>query len=204
MTWSVRHAGSPRWVAGLSAGAVRDGIAAGRWEPDDEVRALGGDWQSLESHPEFADAVAEAEPPPHDVEDDTRLDMNPLIDVCLVLLIFFILTTTYETMRKVLDMPGATQAKATPGVRRTREDMKKSVVWIEIRSKNGSPIVTIENQPVTMDQIGPMLERLTKSTGKRQALVDAQEVEWGTVVTIMDAARAAGIEKTLLAERSKK
>jgi len=204
VTWSVRHAGSPRWISGLSTAVVRDGITAGRWEPDDEVRGPSGEWQPLETHPEFAETAAEAEPSVREPIDDSGLDMNPLIDVCLVLLIFFILTTTYETMRKVLDMPGATQARATPGVRRTRDEVKKAVVWIEVRTRDGSPVVKVEEQTVRMEHLGPTLERLTKGTGKRQALLDAQGVEWGTVVAVMDAARSAGIEKTLLAERSKK
>lgn len=204
MTWSVRHAGSPRWISGLSADAVRDDIAAGRWEPDDEVRGPAGDWQALEAHPEFAGAVAEAEPPARESEDDTRLDMNPLIDVCLVLLIFFILTTTYETMRKVLDMPGATAARQTPGVRRTREEVKKSVIWVEVRAQGGKPTFKVEGQTVEQPDLAAAIVRFAKGTGKRHLLLDAQGVEWGTVVAVMDAARSAGVEKTLLATRSEK
>ena len=55
-------------------------------------------------------------PPPKHPEDETRLDMNPLIDVALVLLIFFMLTTTYEELRKEFNPPrdtSRTQGKAT-------------------------------------------------------------------------------------------
>ena len=31
--------------------------------------------------------------------------MNPLIDVCLVLLIFFILTITYASLERAIDVP---------------------------------------------------------------------------------------------------
>src|SRR4051794_777434 len=111
MNWTIRHQGSPRAVDGLSSGQVLEGLQDGRWEPTDEVKADGEPrWRSLEEHPQFAEAVADLEPPePKHAEDETRLDMNPLIDVCLVLLIFFILTTTYETIRKVLDMPSASE-----------------------------------------------------------------------------------------------
>jgi biopolymer transport protein ExbD len=40
-----------------------------------------------------------------------------------------------------------------------------------------------------------------KSTAKRQVLLDARGVEWGVVVEVMDVARGAGVEKTLLVTR---
>src|SRR3954447_25725026 len=109
MRYSVRHEGSPQSVADQSAGAVAAGLRDGRWEPTDEVRGDGeAGWVALEDHPRFAEDAADVAPPPRkEHPDETRLDMNPLIDVALVLLIFFILTTTYETIRKVLDLPGA-------------------------------------------------------------------------------------------------
>ena len=59
--------------------------------------------------------------------------MNPLIDVALVLLIFFILTTTYETVRKVLDMP-ARAGRATSAASRSvvkSEDVKDAMFKVD-------------------------------------------------------------------------
>src|SRR3954470_13506501 len=150
MSWTIRHQGSPVAVDSLSSATVLEGLQDGRWEPTDEVR--GDDdarWRSLEEHPQFADAVADLEPPePKHAEDETRLDMNPLIDVCLVLLIFFILTTTYETIRKVLDMPGAT-AKSENRIRIVDEkQLKETSIFITARMESGQPKVEIEKQPV--------------------------------------------------------
>ena len=50
--------------------------------------------------------------------------MNPLIDVALVLLIFFILTTTYEELRKEF-LPPEPQAENKQGIRR-RADCERS------------------------------------------------------------------------------
>src|SRR6478609_4934644 len=108
--WKVRHQGSPESVDGVSPEEIVDGVKEGIWEPTDEVRGPGeSEWKSLEVHPIFAQAMADYEPPPsHEPEDETRLDMNPLIDVALVLLIFFILTTTYAALQRVLEMPTTT------------------------------------------------------------------------------------------------
>lgn len=200
MTWSVRHAGSPRWIAGQSTQAVINGLSAGQWDPSDEVRADGGgNWEALEAHPDFAEAAAEVEPPRSEPPDESRLDMNPLIDVSLVLLIFFILTTTYETIRKVLDMPGASAEKAAVGMTKGRlEEIKKLTIGITARLEGGKAVIKVEDQVVAADELVGRLNRLARTTLKKQILLDARGVEWGTVVQIMDAARAAGIEKTLM------
>lgn len=207
MTWMVRHQGSPKAVSGLSAAAVLEGIADGQWEIDDEVR---GDtenrWLPLEQHPEFAEAVADYEPPaPVEPVDESRLDMNPLIDVSLVLLIFFILTATYETIRKVLDMPGQTQSQVDPAVRPvTADQVKDFTIRIAARSENGQTKIRIEDQDVRMQELAGKLGQFANSSKKRQILLDAKGVEWGTVVQIIDAAKSCGIEKILMLRQSPK
>src|SRR5258708_16016416 len=110
MSWTIRHEGSPRSVEGLTAAQVIEGLQEGQWEPTDEVRGPDdGIWLPIENHPQFAELAAEIEPEHLGRrEDETRLDMNPLIDVCLVLLIFFILTTTYPPLQKILPIPTLT------------------------------------------------------------------------------------------------
>lgn len=205
MTWNVRHAGSPRSVAGLTTAEVVNGLTEYRWETTDEVR---GDeetlWRPLEVHPQFAEIAFDLEPPPpKHHEDETRLDMNPLIDVALVLLIFFILTTTYETIRKVLDMPGASAKNAENKARTvTPEQIKDQMIYVQARMQNGLPRVEIERQPVPEADLRSFLQKHVKESKKLLVLIDAApEVEWETVAAIMDAARGAGIVKTLFVQR---
>src|SRR5690348_13026470 len=107
MGWRVRHQGSPKSKELPGPVEVLEGLRDGHFEATDEVMGPGDlARQPLESHPTFAEAVADLEePPPRPHPDESRLDMNPLIDVALVLLIFFILTTTYDAIRKVLELP---------------------------------------------------------------------------------------------------
>lgn len=202
MTFSVRHEGSPRAVSGLSASEIISGLEEGRWEPTDEVRGDGDtEWQALGDHAQFAGTAAEVAPIPRkEHPDETRLDMNPLIDVALVLLIFFILTTTYETVRKVLDMPGASsEAKSNARVVDLKQ-IKESTIIVEATQKNGNPIIKIETTQVGLEDLDNELRRRVRDTKKIQMLIDAApEVDYGVVVAIMDAARGAGIKKTLMA-----
>jgi biopolymer transport protein ExbD len=204
MTWTVRHAGSPRSVAGLSTEDVVAGLTEGRWDPTDEVRGTDeGVWRPIEEHPQFAEVAYDLEAPPAAAHpDETRLDMNPLIDVALVLLIFFILTTTYETIRKVLDMPGAT-AKAAKGVRTVDpKQVKEMMIYVQARVKDGRPLVEVEKQAVPEGDLDQFMRRHVRDTKKLLVLIDAApEVEWNTVAAIMDAARGAGITKTLFLQK---
>jgi biopolymer transport protein ExbD len=203
MSWTIRHQGSPRAVPDLSSVQVLEGLQDGQWEPTDEVKADDEPrWRSLEDHPQFAEAVADLEPPePKPHEDETRLDMNPLIDVCLVLLIFFILTTTYETIRKVLDMPGGSAREKPQAYTNVKniQDVRKFTVYVMAKMENGKPVIRVEDQvvPESLPELTDAIKKFVASTRKTEMLLDAKTVEWGTVVTIMDAAQGAGIQKTL-------
>ena len=107
--------------------ALLEGLQDGAWEATDEV--MGPDdktWVAIESHPALAEIAADMEPPPpRTYDDETRLDMNALIDVCLVLLIFFILTTTVAAMQKRLEAPSVEEGKVKVAVV-TKEQVKET------------------------------------------------------------------------------
>jgi biopolymer transport protein ExbD len=203
MSYAVRHEGSPVWVDDLSAADVATGLLDGRWQPTDEVRDQSGvRWTPLEDHPQFAEAANDVAPPTRkEHPDETRLDMNPLIDVALVLLIFFILTTTYETIRKVLDMPGTSQAPGT--IRQVDEQTaKKLMILVTVRQDAGQPIIKIEDRPVRLDELDAMLRRAVVDSKKTTVLVDASpDVDYGVVIAVKDAAQGAGVSRTLWAQQ---
>ena len=112
MTYSIRHQGSPRSVEGLTVAEVAEGLQDGQWEPDDEVKGPEDkEWVAIENHPKFEELAADLEPPLGRVEvDETRLDMNPVIDVALVLLVFFMLTASYAAIAQLAGNPKAVRA----------------------------------------------------------------------------------------------
>src|SRR5947209_6453008 len=103
--WQVRKEGAPEVYNLPTEEDVLTGLRDGNFVPTDEVKGPNEElFQPLETHPTFAEAAQEIEPPPGET-DDTHLDMNPLIDVCLVLLIFFILTITYASLERAVEVP---------------------------------------------------------------------------------------------------
>jgi biopolymer transport protein ExbD len=198
--WKVRHQGSPTALSDMTLTQVAEGLADGRWEPTDEVMGPNDTtWIPIESHPQLEAIAAELEPPPpHHYDDETRLDMTPLIDVCLVLLIFFILTTSYAVLQKRLEAPGVSAEKAGPAIV-TREKLEKQMVWVKVRMENGQPVFTIEDHQVDPSQLQGELRKFLRSTSKTQMLLEIDdEVPHGVEVAVFDAAKGAGIEKVSL------
>jgi biopolymer transport protein ExbD len=200
--WSVRHAGSEESVDGLTADDVLDGVREDVWDPSDEV--IGPDdpeWVPLEQHPVFAQAMADYEPPPpKHPEDETRLDMNPLIDVALVLLIFFMLTTTYEELRKEFLPPSGEKApKEGP---KTDAELKKVTIRVTARMEGGQPVYRVENESVAERDLEAKFKEYRDKTGlDRLAMEIAPEVPWRAVVAIQDAAAGAKFAEILRVDR---
>ena len=192
--WRLRHEGSPRSIEGLNLAQIVDGLQEGLWEVTDEVMGPGdSQWVSIESHPQLASLAADVEPPtPPEPEDDTRLDMNPLIDVALVLLIVFILTMTYATLQKVVQLP-QTRDKDTGVAVVKSDDAKKFTIKVEARLVEGRPVIKVEDKVADEGNLVNVLRQYVRETKKTDLLLDAKGVSWGTVQHINDAARGAGI-----------
>jgi biopolymer transport protein ExbD len=203
--WKLRHQGSPTAMSDLTLAQVADGLADGRWEPTDEVMGPNdASWVPIESHPQLAEIAAELEPPPpHHYDDETRLDMNALIDVCLVLLIFFILTTSYAVLQKRLEAPGVSAEKVGPPVV-SKAKIEQQMVHVIVRMENGKPVFQVEQQVVEPDRLEYELSRFLKATKKTQLLLEAEyDAPQSALVSVLDAAKGAGMEKVSLVEGNK-
>jgi len=199
--WQLRIEGTTQVLDGLTAERVVDGVREQDWEPTDEVKGeQDRAWQSIETHPYFAEAIAEIEPPTVQHPDETRLDMNPLIDVALVLLIFFILTTTYAMTRKMVPVPSASrdEIKETVGEGRLRE----FTIRVTAKLEKSQPIVRVENEIVSLDDLKQKLIQWREKTGHSQLAVEMDKnVPWKTFLAIQDAAAGAKISQTIRIER---
>jgi biopolymer transport protein ExbD len=208
MPWQLRHEGSPQVLSDLSPQEIVDGLRDGQWETTDEV--LGPNetaWRKIEAHPQFAEVAEElAVPPPVRHEDPTSLDMNALIDVCLVLLIFFMITTAYAALvQKSVPLPTTkTDAK---GMRVLRVDQVKSqMIRVQAyRDKAGKIVILVQNQTVKdaissdgkvdVDKVREAIEPYVKGEDRKtEVLLDAREITWENVIQIQDGARAAGVQ----------
>jgi biopolymer transport protein ExbD len=200
MNWKIRHEGSPQSVEGLTPAEIVEGLQDGAWEPTDEVMGPGDrQWVAIENHPQFEEVVADLEPPPSSVhEDEARLDMNPLIDVALVLLIFFMLITSYVALQKVLEMNYTAQDPDGKIIRVLNKQLYDLTIKVKALEEDGKPVIYVEDTKVDPDSLMQELRSYVRKTQKTHVLIDAQNVDWGTVVMIQDAAKGAGIDRAYL------
>jgi biopolymer transport protein ExbD len=182
---------------------LRDGV----WLPTDEVKGPGeAAFTTIEGHPVFAEAAAEQENDGHAEADETHLDMNPLIDVCLVLLIFFILTISYESLERSIAIP-ETQAdeKGGPKTKVNLKDIRDRVFIVSAAMEGDKVAVKLEKEAVPMEQLHGRIKDLMTRTGRSEMLFDLDtNVPWGVQTAILDAAKGNGVHNVLLRPRPKK
>ena len=207
MPWHLRHQGSPQELSDLTLTQIVEGLRDGLWEPTDEVKGPSERaWQAIENHPALAEIAEEIDAPPllHR-EEGTHLDFNALIDVCLVLLIFFILTTTYvSTVQKVVPLPTLTADGKKARVISVKE-VKDRMIRLQAGVDGaGRPVLRLENQPIQVlaadgqtidsDKLRDALKPYVRGADhKTEVILDARGITWGTVIAIQDGAKAAGV-----------
>lgn len=201
MSWKVRHQGSPKAVEGLTLEQVVEGMKDGIYERTAEVQGPGENkWVSFDAHPlfeEMATEMEEAENGPGELDDpeEQRIDMNPLIDVCLVLLVFFILATTMQVLEKVLDIPHNKVKNEEKKITRVNKEQVDKMVFVKATLKEGRAVYEIDKQVVPEADLSKFVQNLKKSQNKSEMIIDATGVDWGSVVKVIDAAAAASIKK---------
>lgn len=195
MNWKVRHEGSPESVERTLADLEQE-LADGVWETTDEIQEPGVPvWKAFENHPRFAEMCEELEAPPKPAaEGEAHLDMNALIDVTMVLLIFFILTTTMAALQRRIEAPSVEKGKA--GVRvLTKEQVEQQTVHVKIRIENGETVILIEEKPANLQNLTAELRKYVTKTKTSMLLEYDGEVTQDVVVQIIDKAKLAGLER---------
>lgn len=108
------------------------------------------------------------------------LDMAPLIDIVFLLLIFFMLSSSFLRPAIKLDLPKAIQ----------QEDVKRENLIVSVDTDQNIFVNTLESSMRTLEQdIASQLERTEK---KSVHLQGDKEIPYGLFVQIMNKARLAG------------
>lgn len=206
--WLVRKEGAHAAREYPTVDAVKAALRDGLFDPTDEVKGpTDAAFVRIEAHPALEEAASEVEFYRGEEKDDTHLDMNPLIDVCLVLLIFFILTITYESLKRALDMPDIpSEQKAADQPKPNLQELRNRVVIVQARMNGDKPVIKVEQKECPVDQLlVRMKEEFEKKSGERQLILDVEgAVPWGIQTAIMDAAKGNRVEKILYPPLKKK
>jgi len=125
-------------------------------------------------------------------EEDTAIDMTPMLDIVFIMLIFFIVTATFVK---------------ESGIDVTRPDaetaVKKSRVGILIAIRNNNE-VWINRRQVDLAAVRANVERLHAENPQGGAVIQAdKEAMTGVLVEIMDQVRLAGVGSISIAAEEK-
>ncbi len=123
-----------------------------------------------------------------------EINIISLIDVVLLLLVFFMLTTNFVFQSGIeVKLPQAKQASKNPPT--------ELVVTV---TRDGK--LYLNQQPVKMEKLADALKKAVTSSASGVGLLVVRadkRVEHGKVVRIMDLAKGAGIERLAIGTESK-
>ncbi|KFZ28615.1 MULTISPECIES: ExbD/TolR family protein [Pseudidiomarina] len=121
-------------------------------------------------------------------EEDAAIDMTPMLDIVFIMLIFFIVTTSFVKEAGIdVNKPEASQAQKKPSAN----------IFIAIRA-NGE--VWMDKRMVDVERVGANIERLLAEQPTDIVVIQAdKEAKHGVVVEVMDQIKEAGIDKISIA-----
>ncbi|MEM7252503.1 MAG: biopolymer transporter ExbD [Pseudomonadota bacterium] len=126
----------------------------------------------------------------HDIHDrdEAELDLTPMLDVVFIMLIFFIVTTSFVHESGIeINRPSAATA--------TRQS--NSAILVAIR-KSGE--VWIDGRPMAVNAIGPTVQRLRAQSPQAGVVVQSDlGAPVGRLVEVMDQIRLFGIRDIAIA-----
>jgi biopolymer transport protein ExbD len=121
------------------------------------------------------------------------VNMTAMIDVFLVLIIFFMVSSTLVKSRGIqVKLPNSKSAEAET----------KSLIILSIKN-DGS--MFLGDQPVSLANLGAQLKSRRSESGQDTVIIRGDEqIPYSKMVEAMDAAKMAGMEKISLATDSKR
>lgn len=116
-------------------------------------------------------------------EENYSLELTPLIDVVFLLLIFFMVSTSFVDFPRKMDI-------ALPTSKVSNENQAVKNFEIEMTKDKA---IYLDGKKVTLKGLEQLLKKI-KKTGDRQALIRAdKDIPYGEVVQVMGLLQAAEI-----------
>ena len=117
----------------------------------------------------------------------SEINVTPMVDVMLVLLIVFMIAAPLLTVGVPIDLP-QTQAKNI--------DQDKEPLTLSINDKGQ---VYLQNTEIKLDEIVPKLKAIAKNGAEERIFVRCdRKVDYGTVMRVMGRLSAAGYRRVAL------
>jgi biopolymer transport protein ExbD len=121
-------------------------------------------------------------------QDDTELDMTPMLDIVFIMLIFFIVTTSFVKESGVtVNSPSA----------QTASQQESANIFIAITAQGE---VWIDRRPVDPRSVRAIVARLHADNPEGSVIIQSdEEASTRMLVEVMDQVRLAGVEGIAIA-----
>jgi len=114
-----------------------------------------------------------------------KIELTPLIDVVFLLLIFFMVSTTFISFNKQMDIE-------LPQADTANNSISQNVVITILKSGE----IYLQNQPVSISEMFEKVKGVFKKIKNRIVVINADKnVEHGKVVKVMDIVKKAGAKE---------
>ena len=126
--------------------------------------------------------------------DEPRIDLTPMVDVVFLLLIFFMISTTF------VESPGISIKLPESSAQTIEREPREIKVYL---SREGE--IFHQNRKISIKEFREILAGHRDDVAQTTVLLLAdQEAKHGRVVTLMDIAREAGFTKLAIATEQRK
>jgi len=121
-------------------------------------------------------------------DDESNIDITPMLDVVFIMLIFFIVTATFVKESGIdVNRPDAA----------TAVKKEKANILVAINEKNE---IWIDKREVDIRSVRPNIERMHAENPQGSVVIQADKKAYTeTLIKVMDAARSAGVYNVAIA-----
>ena len=119
------------------------------------------------------------------------LPLVPLVDVVFLLLMFFMLSSTFTKFGTLLLAGGSSSSGSAATGSTTTGDMRKPAVPGVIISVSKGPRIKINGIAATLDELVPRLNEVSEKGARLGAVVLSSSTEVQDLVTVLERARTS-------------
>ena len=166
-----------------------DPVAAARVGSREKKRPNFTPELSAEEHEAWEKYIEDERRKRHKPAED-ELDMTPMVDVTFLLLIFFMVTVSFQLQKSMQAEPPESEQEAAASAS-TEEEPEEEPIVVEVTAKNE---LFVDGRKVPLPEVGEAIAELKAAEPRLELKLEVDRAALhGTVVRVLDAAAAAGV-----------
>lgn len=123
-------------------------------------------------------------------EEAPRIELTPIIDMVFLLLIFFLVATTFQQTERELSIALPDSEAAGPITMQLRE------IVINV---TGDGSIVVSGRAISLEDLRTIVgEAVTANAEQKVSVRGDRDVSYGTVARVLDVCKAAGVDEPFL------